>query len=77
MSALYANLQKLACWIKEGDEYFIGRCVTECDNTIKSMLDDGKRAEVKEVMLAAIQRMPDVMGFYMAQSCINRGVSLI
>lgn len=77
MSTLYANLQKLACWIDNGNTQFIDLCITECDNTIKSMLDDGNRAEVKETLLMAIKAMPKEMGFYMARSCINRGVSLI
>lgn len=77
MSALYANLQKLAGWIDNGNVQFIDLCITECDKSIKTMLDSGKGAEVRETLLIAIKAMPKEMGFYMAKSCINRGVSLI
>ena len=77
MSALYANLQKLACWMENGNADFIDACVVECDNTIKTMIDSGKGAEVKETLLLAIKAMPKEMGFYMAKSCLNRGVKLI
>lgn len=72
MSQLYVNLQKVAGWIKNGNASFIADCVTECDNTIKAMLEEGKQAEVKETLLLAGIRMPREMGIYMGMSCAAR-----
>lgn len=76
MCQLYADLQRVASWIANGNDYFINACVIECDATIKAMLDEGKQAEVKETLRLAVQRMPKEMGAYIARSCIGRGVTL-
>lgn len=73
MSKLYANLQKLACWIKNGNKDYIAECVIECDSMIKSMLAEGQKGEVSEVIHAAMENMPKEFEFYRINSCILKG----